>query len=224
MSDSTAIIFFRRSPKFECRHKKLYAGKDLNIFYQLNHHIEEEIKKTQLDYFISSEETQKGRTFGEKLANEFEKVFDLGFKNVICLGNDSPELDSKLIINASNRMQNGNVVLGPGLDGGVYLIGISKSQFKREEFVKIPWNTSQVFNKLLKSFSKSKVGLLRLLRDLNTKKDFKIWIQSKMNPIISKILMLFFSLRISIINNELVFEEVNINLNLLSRPPPVMVL
>ena len=64
---------------------------------------------------------QKGTDLGEKMLNAFKKGFEQGYKNIILIGSDLPDI-SKDIINSGFRALNKNqTVFGPALDGGYYL-------------------------------------------------------------------------------------------------------
>jgi len=62
---------------------------------------------------------------------------------VITIGNDTPILKSHHIVEASRQLESKNVVLGPSLDGGFYLLGIHKTHFNREQFIDLPWQNEQ---------------------------------------------------------------------------------
>ncbi len=61
-------------------------------------------------------------------------------------------------------------MLGPEINGGIYLIGI-RSPFKKNVFKGVRWSTSYSFEDLQKNFSKSKSFSLELSNDLNMPAD-----------------------------------------------------
>ena len=65
---------------------------------------------------------QEGQDLGERMQNAFASRFAEGYGKVVIIGADSPSLPTKYIHQAfaSNR----DVVLGPSVDGGYYLIGM----------------------------------------------------------------------------------------------------
>ena len=90
---------------------------------------------------------QKGRDLGERLSDAFRLVFRKGAKRVVVIGTDSPTLDKKIVLDAFERLNNVQCVLGPALDGGYYLVGLS--YFYREIFKGINWSSVKVFNQTL---------------------------------------------------------------------------
>ena len=68
---------------------------------------------------------QEGQDLGERMQNAFASRFAEGYGKVVIVGADSPSLPTKYIHQAfaSNR----DVVLGPSVDGGYYLIGMCGS-------------------------------------------------------------------------------------------------
>lgn len=68
---------------------------------------------------------QKGRSLGQKLSNAFKFAFQNGAKRVIIIGTDSPSINKNTIRKAFKVLDNKQCVIGPALDGGYYLIGLS---------------------------------------------------------------------------------------------------
>lgn len=85
---------------------------------------------------------QKGRGLGERLAGAFRFAFRNGATRVIAIGSDSPTLDKKLIAEAFGKLKDARCVIGPALDGGYYLIGLSS--WLEGIFKGIRWSTESV--------------------------------------------------------------------------------
>ena len=66
---------------------------------------------------------QKGLDLGERMFNAFSERFREGYERVIIIGSDSPSLPLDFIKQAFSSEQ--DVVLGPSVDGGYYLIGMN---------------------------------------------------------------------------------------------------
>ncbi len=94
---------------------------------------------------------------------------------VILLGSDSPDLPLRYLEQAITWLQDCDLVLGPSLDGGVYLIGLTSCP--QQLFRGIPWSSSGVFKAL--STRACQLGLtVRLLppwRDVDTLVDVVAW-------------------------------------------------
>lgn len=85
---------------------------------------------------------QMGTDLGERLTNVSDSLFDQGFNKIVIMDSDSPTLPSRLIIDAFDRLDSDEVVLGSCEDGGYYLIGLKESM--PNLFRGIPWSTPKV--------------------------------------------------------------------------------
>ena len=181
MKNSTAILIFSRSSHTEAREKN-FVDSDQNILIAKKF-ISSTIataKATQLPVYFISEQNQNGDSFGERITNAFKNVFDNGFENVIAIGNDSPELNESHLIQAAEHLAPGNAVIGPSLDGGAYLIGINKKDFKPEQLKLLEWETSSLYDTIQAYFEVDETYCfsLKKLRDLDNEVDFNIFLNS----------------------------------------------
>jgi glycosyltransferase A (GT-A) superfamily protein (DUF2064 family) len=176
---STAILLFAFSKNAESIFKPIACNKVQNVLLwkKINERVLKTIQKTNLPYFISDETSQSGVTFGEKLSFAIQKVIDIGFKNVIVIGNDCMELQTNHLLEASNKLKTNDVVLGPNFNGGTYLIGVSKSSFDVQNFINISWQTSKVFSELKDLYINNYTAVLSSLNDCNSTSDLKKVIQ-----------------------------------------------
>lgn len=78
---------------------------------------------------------------GERLARAAADAARSGCPAVV-IGTDCPGITAELLESAFDALANHDVVLGPALDGGYYLIGFRR--FARELFENIPWSTPDV--------------------------------------------------------------------------------
>lgn len=90
---------------------------------------------------------QRGATLGERLADATNKTFIAGADRIVVIGTDSPWLGDALIDKAFSAMEQADLVLGPAVDGGYYLVGLAKPA--PGLFRGIAWSTSQVLNQTL---------------------------------------------------------------------------
>jgi uncharacterized protein len=79
---------------------------------------------------------------GARLIAGFAQAFAAGGAPVIAIGGDCPGLDSACLEAARAALQDVDVVLGPAVDGGYYLIGLNRPA--PVLFSGIPWSTSRV--------------------------------------------------------------------------------
>jgi len=178
LNNETAILIFANSAKVEGLNKPFQHAAVL--FQELNSEIEAKVKRTKLPYFVISEAQQKGNTFGERFTNAIQLILDKGFEKVITVGNDTPHLQISHINTAYKKLKSNTLVLGPSLDGGFYLIGITKKLFYANKFKNLPWQTSQLREGIvnLPSFKKAKVTFLQTLQDVDTVSDVKTIVDS----------------------------------------------
>ncbi len=123
--------------------------------------------------FHFHEGNQRGKSFGERLANAYAEVFAQGFQSAIAVGNDSPGLANTDWDTVQEKLLEGHCVLGPSLRGGAYLIGLTADGFKKSAFEKLPWQTSRLF-KALSSFCQKDgpaLEVLHRLHDVNSVHD-----------------------------------------------------
>jgi rSAM/selenodomain-associated transferase 1 len=116
---------------------------------------------------------QKGMNLGERLRNGFLTMFQKGYRQVIALASDSPDLPLETVQNAVSSLQTHKVVIGPASDGGYYLIGFSNDYFIPEVFEDISWSTETVFQETL-SRIESVTNLVNVLpewSDIDTRSD-----------------------------------------------------
>ncbi|PIQ88796.1 MAG: glycosyltransferase [Candidatus Omnitrophica bacterium CG11_big_fil_rev_8_21_14_0_20_42_13] len=85
---------------------------------------------------------QCGNSLGQRMFNAFKDTFKKGAKKVIAIGTDSPFIDNELIINAFDKLNSSQCVIGPSLDGGYYLLGTSR--FMPHIFKNIAWGSDTV--------------------------------------------------------------------------------
>lgn len=65
-------------------------------------------------------------TIWEKMNDSINRVYDRGYKNIILIGSDIPQLDSYHINNMFLNLKDNNIVLSPTYDEGYCLIGMDK--------------------------------------------------------------------------------------------------
>lgn len=88
---------------------------------------------------------QRGTTLGERIISAlYEAPFA---ERMLVIGTDMPFIDEELVANASRALDHSDIVLGPCVDGGYYLIGMKT--IHRQLFEDIPWSTSEVLSATL---------------------------------------------------------------------------
>ncbi len=118
---------------------------------------------------------QKGVSLGDKMSNALQKAFDLGIRQAVVLGTDTPDLSHHILAQAFETLDTHHAVVGPALDGGYYLVGFDTSGFFSQVFQNIPWGTSRVFNETIEIFHKNRrlVSYLPAWQDIDEEKDLR---------------------------------------------------
>jgi rSAM/selenodomain-associated transferase 1 len=90
---------------------------------------------------------QQGADLGERLANALAHHFQMGYRRAVIMNSDGPTLPLAHLEQAFSGLDQADVTLGPGHDGGYYLIGLKK--LYSELFEGISWSTEQVIPQTL---------------------------------------------------------------------------
>ena len=101
-------------------------------------------------------------------------------KSTIVIGTDLPSLSQIDLIKAIEALKKHEIVLGPALDGGYWLIGFSGKSLDpivNWPFSGIPWGTNQVLKQTLISanLKKANYKLLHLQNDIDQSEDLLPW-------------------------------------------------
>lgn len=146
MSHKNLLIIFTRNPvlgKVKTRLAKTVGDKTaLDIYHFLLQKTKEVTKKISCDkkvYYsekiikddlwdqsIYQKKEQYGNDLGEKMKNAFNDGFKKNYEKIIVIGSDLFDLETSHINVAFKKLNHNNVVIGPALDGGYYLIGLKK--------------------------------------------------------------------------------------------------
>ncbi len=90
---------------------------------------------------------QVAADLGERMYRAGRHCFDVGAQRVVILGTDVPSLPPCHIDRAFELLARNEIVLGPSMDGGYYLVGLSRPI--HEIFLNIAWSTEHVFARTL---------------------------------------------------------------------------
>ena len=112
---------------------------------------------------------QEGKDLGDRMKNTFSARFSEGYEQVVIIGADSPSLPSAYIKQAFDFKQ--DVVLGPSVDGGYYLIGMREKLINL--FDGITWGSSNVLKETHSRLKSNGVtlGLLPVWYDVDRPDD-----------------------------------------------------
>lgn len=95
--------------------------------------IKDLIQRLKRSINVSHFKLQEGDTFEQRMNSAFSKAFDAGYQMCVAIGGDIPTLKYEHLKGAFELLQDQKysnekvIVIGPGIDGGVYLIGLHKN-------------------------------------------------------------------------------------------------
>ena len=127
---------------------------------------------------------QRGRDLGERLRNGFADAFSKGFRGAMAIGSDSPDLPEGIVIEAREALEVHDVVIGPSIDGGYYLIGFKPDTFLPKAFDGIAWSTDAVFRETVDRLKEAALDVLILppWSDVDTLDDLIVLCKGGRNP------------------------------------------
>jgi len=112
---------------------------------------------------------------GRRMAQAFATAFQAGRPAAVLIGCDCPQLDENLLGRAFQALTERQLVLGPALDGGYYLIGLG--QDCPELFQGVAWGTDRVRAETLRIADGKglTVKLMEPLSDVDRPEDLPVW-------------------------------------------------
>lgn len=120
---------------------------------------------------------QSAGDLGERLHAAFAEHFLSDAQHVVIIGSDCPDVTATDIEDAWLALEGHDVVLGPALDGGYWLIGLRAPQ--PGLFNAMPWSTDRVFGETMRRARELdlRVAMLRELSDVDTVADWERWVK-----------------------------------------------
>ena len=190
-TSKNAIIVFARNPELgKCKTRLAKTIGDeaaLKIYKYLLQHTANITEKIEADKFVFYSEhihendiwndnifikkLQQGSDLGLKMKHAFIELFDSGYEKIIIVGSDILDLEVEHISEAFLKLKTHDVVIGPALDGGYYLLGMK--QLHSQIFEHKTWGTSTVLKDTLKDLNHKNIYLLDGLNDIDIFEDLK---------------------------------------------------
>jgi rSAM/selenodomain-associated transferase 2/rSAM/selenodomain-associated transferase 1 len=137
---------------------------------------------------------QSGGDLGQRMFQAIGNAFLEGCRSIVTIGSDCPDISKELLKKAFDHLEQHDLVLGPALDGGYYLIGM-KQPLSCIFPGNMPWGTKFVFKKTLRHAQKMNLSvfLLPKLADVDLPQDIAgIWhtplLQGMQQPMISVVI------------------------------------
>lgn len=134
--------------------------------------------RDQMEAWLGSDlryQPQPDGNLGDRMMQAFQSAFDSGVNAAIIIGTDCPELTEPILAKAFHALQQTDVVLGPAVDGGYYLIGLRRSI--PDLFQTIAWSTDRVLQQTVAIVKKLDLSftLLPILTDVDRPEDLPVW-------------------------------------------------
>lgn len=112
---------------------------------------------------------QKKGSLGQRMEYTLSRVFASGVRKAVIIGTDCPGLNSDILRQAFSALEDNTLVLGPALDGGYYLIGLTAPC--PSLFTGIDWGTPTVLTQTLTKAQGLTVYQLPPLHDVDRPED-----------------------------------------------------
>jgi uncharacterized protein len=196
MKDKGLIIFIKNSPEAKTRIAET-NGKEVakNIYQQLKDELKvlcsnlEDIdihlfysdafeENDEWSKFVHFKHLQKNGDLGYKMKNAFHVLLEY-YNKVIIIGSDCPTIQKKDMDASFKALIHTDLVLGPALDGGYYLLGFKKMY--SDLFSNIEWSTNSVLNQTIDKAYQLGLSIYKheLFNDIDYYEDYLKWISNK---------------------------------------------
>lgn len=188
-----ALIIFARNPVRGKVKTRLAAtmgdDKALSIYQSLLEHTVQITQRLTCDRYVFYadgisqndvwsddlylKKNQEGNDLGQRMLHAFDTLFQQGYQKIIIIGTDCFELSSSILSDAFTVLDENEVVIGPSVDGGYYLLGMR--QFFPFLFEEKAWSTDSVYSSTVQQLEIQNISydLLPVLNDIDTEDDWK---------------------------------------------------
>ena len=192
-TDLTALIIFVRNPiygKVKTRLAKDIGDENaLKVYHLLLGHtlsITQPLKCSKFVYYADEinnqdiwdnqdylKRLQKGNDLGERMYHAMKDSFDEGFSKVLIVGSDCFQLKTEILEEAILMLDQNTAILGPAIDGGYYLLGLSS--FIPDLFFNKEWSSEKVAKQTMNDFERLEISydLLEKLNDIDDASDLE---------------------------------------------------
>jgi uncharacterized protein len=113
---------------------------------------------------------------GKRLLRAFRDAAAEGIQQIVIIGSDCPEVSAQDIAETGTQLMTHDVVLGPAVDGGYWLIGLRQPE--SQLFRDMPWSSDGLFDETRRRAEELglRVACLRTLPDIDTEADWRDWL------------------------------------------------
>lgn len=165
VGDETALEIYKFLLE-KTRDIALQVNSDKAVYYSVKIREQDMWQESKFQKYL-----QHGEDLGLRMKNAFQNGFDAGYEKVMIIGSDLYDLTPDDIEVAFQKLATNDVVIGPAVDGGYYLLAMNSLQ--KEVFENKAWGTSTVRAATLKDLENKKVHLLKPLNDVDVYEDIE---------------------------------------------------
>ncbi len=117
---------------------------------------------------------QTGDHLGSRMFNALGAALNRGYRHAVLIGTDIPAMKAAHIQKAFAALEHSDLVLGPSLDGGYWLIGMNRPV---DVFQGIHWGRPDVLDRTLAEARRQGLAVTQLdpLNDIDTETDLARW-------------------------------------------------
>lgn len=120
--------------------------------------------------FTIHQKIQVGNNLGNRMKNAFKWGFKMNYKNICIVGTDLWNVEKNIFKKTFKSLKKHDIVFGPSLDGGYYLLGLKKLNVSI--FNIKSWGSSKVLEDSINQIDcNNSVFFLPELNDIDTKED-----------------------------------------------------
>jgi rSAM/selenodomain-associated transferase 1 len=124
-------------------------------------------------------EPQADGDLGARMGAAVARAIAGGSSRVVVVGTDCPEVDAPVVREALAALDGADVVLGPALDGGYYLVGVRAPAERAcaALFEGVPWSAPDTLAVSLARAAAAGLTVAQLTprRDVDTEEDWRWW-------------------------------------------------
>ncbi|GAB3499658.1 hypothetical protein GCM10027341_23400 [Spirosoma knui] len=144
---TTAVLLFALPDAIESD-RKTVSRRSATIWRALRRLTQAKVRTSGLPLLQSHQLIPHQGAFGEQISAALAAAFAQGYEQVICIGNDCPDLAISDLRRAAISLSTNQLPIGFDRRGGVYLFGITRSQFDVQALEQLPWQTEQLADAL----------------------------------------------------------------------------
>lgn len=195
MESKNALIVFQKNPVLGKVKTRVAAtlGEEqaLEIYMQLlkhtysmiNHlqdidtyiYFSDELESGMDNIFVGNVQfrVQNGIDLGSRMKNAFEQILSEGYEKAVIIGTDCPGITNAIIHEAFEKLAFADVVFGPAMDGGYYLLGLKTTEIN--VFDHMTWSHQHVLSDSIKrlNLEQQTFTLLEMLSDIDNEADWE---------------------------------------------------